>query len=503
MLSVDVLFSSRPRPASGLPTRPPPTETGVSNPTLNELREQEADELAAVDNILELCVKDNRVDSEGKAMPNPEETKRIKTSLARVKDFRAQIDNIEEARALLEEQENARERQRQSAKDAALRPAETPDDERPGRSADDRPRAPATARDKDKERKFNFRHIGEQLLAIQQAKSSNFRVIDPRLKIGAATGASSYLGEDGAFLLAPEFAEGVWSGIMRDEPLNLIARCRQMQLSRNSVKVNADAETSEADGSRHGGVRGYWLEEGGTMTASRPKFRQMEIRPKKLGILTYATEELLEDATALGSWYDMVALDELNYMSNRAIVRGTGAGQPLGILNSGGITSVGVETGQTSANPLLPANIDKIYSRLNPDALMGAVWLINPGLRPYLDGLNQEVGTGGVPVYRPPGGVNESPFGTIKGLPLLPCKWCSAYNTQGDIILANLQGYLVATRGGVRQDDSIHVAFTTDEIAFRWIFRIDGQPMRASPVTHEFAASGETFADFVLLDTRS
>ena len=119
----------------------------------------------------------------------------------------------------------------------------------------------------------------------------------------------------------------------------------------------------------------------------------------------------------------------------------------------------------------------------------------------FLQALGREVGTGGVPAYMPPGGLSASPFGTLKGLPVVPCEYCAAANTTGDIILANLQGYVLGTKGGMRAESSIHVAFTTDELAFRFIVRADGQPWRASPVTLEQGT--DTYADFVLLATRS
>ena len=76
---------------------------------------------ASIDEILnfwfdELTPKDwFRKDEEGKAVPNADEQKRIKTHLARAKDFRAQIDEIEEARNLLQQAESAREAQTRSA----------------------------------------------------------------------------------------------------------------------------------------------------------------------------------------------------------------------------------------------------------------------------------------------------------------------------------------------------------------------------------------------------
>jgi hypothetical protein len=65
------------------------------------------------------------------------------------------------------------------------------------------------------------------------------------------------------------------------------------------LKINALKDDSRATGSRWGGVQGYWIGEGDSLTPSRPKFRQMNLELKKLAGLLYATSEMLQDATAL------------------------------------------------------------------------------------------------------------------------------------------------------------------------------------------------------------
>ena len=348
-----------------------------------------------------------------------------------------------------------------------------------------------------------FNTYADFLGAVKAADSSRGANVDTRLRILGATGMSEGIGADGGWLAPPTYETEIWDSVMAEDALNLVSRCDQRMISGRSLTLNADAETSKADGSRHGGVRGYWIPEGGTLTASRPKYRQLTLKPKKLTVLAYLTGELEDDAPAAAAHLQKVVPSEMAYMINRAIVRGTGTGEPLGILNSGGLTTVAVETGQTSADPLLAENIDKMYSRMIGSSLPGAVWLINQGLTPYLQAMGRTVGAAGWPAYMPPGGLSQSPYGSLKGLPVLPCPWCSAYNTTGDIILANLKGYLVGTKGGVRADTSIHVQWLTDEKSYRFIFRIDGQPWRASPLTPENVSGTETLSDFVALATRS
>ena len=84
-------------------------------------------------------------------------------------------------------------------------------------------------------------------------------------------------------------------------------------------------------------------------TESKPKFRKIELSLKKLIGLCYATDELLEDAAALESVIRAGFSSEFGFLLDDAIINGTGAGQPLGILNSGCLVSVAAETGQKAA----------------------------------------------------------------------------------------------------------------------------------------------------------
>lgn len=463
--------------------------------TLQELMEAEQRELAACDQILSFARAEGRVDENDDPNLTPEETDKLASHTEKAQEYRAGIEQYNERKAALARWRQAREAH-------ASQPAQ-PERRETGHTADIR--IPAVPRNPEEEGKNGFRSFGEFLHSVKAAGESNNTAVDDRLRIGAVTsgGASTYSGPDGGFLAPTTFAQGIWEGVMREDPLNLVPRCDVRQITGRSVKFNADAETSRADGSRHGGIRGYWMEEGGTFTTSKPTYRQLEVKPKKLGVFAYMTEELMDDAPAASQHLEYTAGAEISYMLNRSIVAGSGAGQPLGIINSAGIETVAVETGQTSNESLLAANIDKMYARLLPGSLSGAVWLIHPSLQPALQKLGREVGVGGVPAYMPPGGLSATPYGMLKGLPVLSCEYCKAANTTGDIILANLRGYILGTKGGLRAESSIHVAFTTDELAFRFIVKADGQPWRASPVTLENQSGSETFADFVLLATRS
>ena len=81
------------------------------------------------------------------------------------------------------------------------------------------------------------------------------------------------------------------------------------------------------------------------------------------------------------------------------------------------------------------------------------------------------------PVYIPAGGLSEQPYGTLFGRPVITLEQCSEVGEIGDIILADIGQYLLIDKGGINATSSIHVRFLYDENVFRFIYRVDGQPV--------------------------
>lgn len=348
--------------------------------------------------------------------------------------------------------------------------------------------------------KQKFNSLGEQLAAVMKASSPGGHA-DPRLF--NATGVNETVPSEGGFLVQTDFTQELLRDVYSTG--QLASRCRRVTISgnANSMTINGVDETSRATGSRYGGIRGYWLEEAGEKTASKPSFRKIELKLKKLIGLCYATDELLDDAAALGGIIRDGFVAEFGFLLDDGIMNGTGAGQPLGILNAGCLVSQAAETGQVAAT-VVAENIIKMYSRLFASSRANAVWFINQNVEPQLHTMSIAVGTGGYPIYMPPGGLSASPYGMLLGRPVVPIEQCQTLGTVGDVVLADLTGgYILAEKGGIKSDMSIHVKFVYDESVFRFVMRVDGQPVRASALTPYKGGANFTQSHFVALATRS
>lgn len=354
-----------------------------------------------------------------------------------------------------------------------------------------------------------FRTFGQQLTAIAEASVAMKRGLapDPRIAAimdwektqAAIIGGSTVVGSDGGFLVQTDFASDLVSEVFSASVLGAKAQKRQIGANANGVTWNQIDETSRAS-TRYGGSVAYWVAEGGSITASRPKIQEQELKLAKLTGLYVATSELLGDSTALESFARPAMVSEFAFQVDDKMVRGTGAGMPMGILNADCLVSVTKETGQAAAT-VIYENIQKMYIRMRPASRMRAEWTINAEVYEQLWSLQQVIGTGGVPVFLPPGGASSTPYGTLLGRPVVDIEHASALGTVGDITFADWSEYLLIEKGGIEEASSIHVYFDTDQQVFRWILRTNGRPIRTSSLTPYKGSL--TTSPFVVLQTRS
>ena len=326
-------------------------------------------------------------------------------------------------------------------------------------------------------------------LAAMYPAQEDRRLIPLRVK--NATGMSEGVPEDGGYLLQPTVATPLLEKVYSiGEILSRVSR-DPVGPNSNSMVYNGVDEKSRVAGSRWGGVLGYWVAEGETITATKSKFWQFELKLKGVAALCYATDEQLQDTTNLASWLGRVVPDELRFQAEDAIVEGVGGGMPLGIMTSPAL----VEVLRTDASKVQMADINAMWARRKVG--LDYIWLINQDVTAQLDGMTAAT----APVYLPPGGLSASPYGMLKGRPVIEAEYCHTMGTKGDILLAALSQYQTIDKGSVQEATSIHVAFVTHETAFRFTWRIAGAPSWNSALTPLHGSN--TVSPFVALTSAS
>jgi len=314
----------------------------------------------------------------------------------------------------------------------------------------------------------------------------------------AANAFNTLDSESAGALVLPEYSPDIAS-ILYDN--DVLSRTNQFTVTGNRMEFPKMQETSRADGSRGGGILGYWLEEGDLATATRGAIQSTSLKLKKLCVVVYLTQELIDDnGYALEQWIRQAVQREIQFMVGDSLFNGNGGGRPLGILNSPVMVQVAKESGQ-AANTIRSENILNMYSRRRTgQPLDGYCWYINQDAEPQL--FSMTLGSGGQNgvVYMPPGGLSAKPYATLMGLPVVPTEFNQTVGTFGDIVLGNFGQYLTINKGGVQELASQHVEFLREQIALKFTFRIDGRPMYGAPTTPK--NGNNTQSDFIGLAVR-
>lgn len=174
--------------------------------------------------------------------------------------------------------------------------------------------------------------------------------------------------------------------------------------------------------------------------------------------------------------------EELAFKLDYGILRGDGAGKPLGIIGAPATIVVPKDVGQPSAT-ITPSNIDSMWSRLAAPCRARATWLVNEDMEGLIDQMVVAVGTAGSAAPTDFIYPHENPGPPLlKGRPICRIEQAPPIGQVGDIVLADLSQYLILD-GGETQSISVHAQFVNYQTVLRFVLRIDGSPARTTPVT--------------------
>lgn len=332
-----------------------------------------------------------------------------------------------------------------------------------------------------------------ELLAKSLARSKDM------LTKAAGTGLTVASDEDVGYLMPPALS----IALMQSEAEVAVIRPRagSVAMTTQSVDLPKGKNYDHSSGAVHGGVIAYWEGEDDLLTETKGKLEKISLKLKMLAALGYASKAAMRFAPiSIGSYLFSQFADAITFAEEDAFINGGGAGKPLGLLNGPGKLEISKETGQSAAT-IVFNNIVKMWSRLKVFNGNSVVWLANRDTFPQLATMSLVVGTAGVPVWLPAGGLSGSPFETLMGRPLLYTDHCSVLGTAGDLILADLSRYLIADdQQGAELATSMHLKFDYAQEAFRIIKFVDAQPVDTAVFTPH---KGNTKSPIVSLATRS
>ena len=338
--------------------------------------------------------------------------------------------------------------------------------------------------------KRGFSDIGEFALAVKGLYSPG-HAVDERLLLGAApTEFHQEVGSDEGRMVPPAFRQEIWEVVIEED--SLLMETDNEPTSSNAVEFLRDESTPWGST----GVQAKWRGEATQMTPSKLVTSAETMRLQDLYAFVTATDDLLSDAPRLATRLTNKSGLAIRWKINEAIINGTGVGQPLGYFKSAALVSVAKETSQT-ADTIVAANIAKMFSRMI--GTPRAAWFINQDALPQL----MTMTIGNQPIWTPPNsGFVNAPGGLLLGRPVRFSEHCETIGDKGDIHFANLRDgyYAITSPGGIQFASSIHLYFDYGLSAFRWTFRMNGQPFLSAPISP--AKGSNTRSHFVTLDAR-
>lgn len=329
--------------------------------------------------------------------------------------------------------------------------------------------------------------------AVQQAGSPG-GYTDKRLMIqaDAPTNPHKEQGTVEGFEVPTDYRSEIWELVL-DEP-DLLSLVDIEPTTSNTVGLAADETTPWLAT----GVQANWANEASQLTETKLDTEGRLVKLHKLFVFVTATDELLEDAPRLQNRLMNRSAQAISWKASEAIVKGSGSGQPLGFKTSKALVTVAKEVGQ-APDSLVTDNVLKMFSRLWPAGLRNAVWIMNSNVFPQL----AKITIGDQPVWTPPiSGLTQAPGGFLLGRPIIMSEQAETLGDKGDIYLIDPKGYYATNKaGGVKMDSSMHLFFDFGVTAFRWTFRLGGEPFLSKPIDKNNGP--DTLSHFVTLAERT
>jgi HK97 family phage major capsid protein len=242
-----------------------------------------------------------------------------------------------------------------------------------------------------------------------------------------------------------------------------------------------------------GGVQAYWTEEAQTRTETEPQFKMMELKAHELSGYSVSSNVLLQDAAfGLEKFLMMLFGRAVAWYEQYAFLQGNGVGKPQGVL--GASASIAVNRG--TASHFSFADVGGMLAHLLPSSYNKAVWAISPtvvsDLLQLKDGANRAI------FLSIDQGVTRAPTWKLLNLPVFITEMLPALGTKGDVMLLDPSLYVIGDRMSLEIAASEHVNFLKNQMTWRFVQRVDGQPWMDKPVTLQDGTS--TVSPFVILN---
>jgi len=237
----------------------------------------------------------------------------------------------------------------------------------------------------------------------------------------------------------------------------------------------------------YAGVQVTWIAEGAQKPETEPAFREIRLEPNEVAAHVVVTDKLLRNSAAAGALVSSLLRKAIIAAEEDAFLSGNGAGQPLGIIGH----PAAIQVARGGAGAIAYNDVVNMYARAKFGGKLA--WIGSqtclPQLMTMVDAAGQNL------VWQP--NAREGAPGTLLGIPFLLNDQSPILGAEGDLILVDLNYYLIKDGSGISISMSEHPLFTQNRTIIKAFWNVDGQPWLSTPLLARDGVS--TVSPFVVL----
>lgn len=340
--------------------------------------------------------------------------------------------------------------------------------------------------------------FGKFLTAVKAAEKGR---IDPRLTYlepdTEAKDLAEGVGATGGYLVPTEFRAELMSAVVERS----IVRQRSMviPMARRTLEVPALKQDGTTAGQPHwfGGMLAFWEAEAADILETEPAFRNITLTAYELTAVTHVSNQLLADsAISLSAILtgDRGFPGVVAWKEDYAFLQGSGAGEPMGILNAP--ATLDVDRTGSSSGTIVYDDLANMMAAFMPSGK--GVWVASIAAKAALLKLAGPTATNYAGSYLW-GSAKDGVPDSLMGYPIVFTEKLNALGTRGDILLCDFGHYYVGDRQQTTVESSEQVRWLKNQTSWKVTHRVDGQPWLNAPFT--LADSTTKISPFVALTT--
>ena len=330
-----------------------------------------------------------------------------------------------------------------------------------------------------------FRSFGDFLQAARFNPSHPALVRSESIHDSEKRVMSMGVGTAGGFLVPEQFSQTM----LKVDPQDAIIRPRAQVIPAGSPPDSAiTIPALDQSGVKgvYSGVTVNWIAEGGAKPVTEPSLLEVKLEPQEVAAHVEVTDKLLRNSEAAGALISSLLRKAIIAAEDVAFLRGTGVGQPAGIIGHGSTVNVA----RAGAGAIAYADVIGMYSTF----MFGGrpIWIASQSTLPQLMAM---VDAGNHAIWQP--NAREGAPGMLLGFPCILNARSPVLGAQGDLVLTDLDYYLIKDGSGISIGMSDGYYFKYNKTIIKAWWNVDGQPWMTTPLLLEDGVS--TVSPFVVL----